>query len=385
MGYVLYRSWFRVESININTITLNIDRKANLEIPSLLASARVFFFQYPHSFRSNAMFRKNIVVFAILAPLIYACSGDNDTDDSTGLTSSDAPVESTETTQTPQDSMLVQSDSPIIGTCIDTPPENDGWGWNGTSSCQLNTSSQVSQEGLQQITDVVLVTGQSNTLGSNTEVVEGLDDPSERVYAWTENGWDIANLRQVWDLGWHPRTTPDGLHPHNNFALHFGKRVASGSERILAFIVLSAAGRPISHWDNDKGFYRKIVYQVNEALSHIPHINELNAILWHQGENNWFGGAEYREKLNALIANFRSEPWYGETALFICGETHRAPVNVDLNSLNSDGDLRTACVSSLGVSVRPDLTHFDASGLREIGKRYGDKYMAIYNGDVSSN
>lgn len=302
------------------------------------------------------------------------------TEDSPGV---DVPVVATDMTEPDGNPPTVET---TAGRCVDTFPENDGWGWDGVNSCRVQpgSDSQVPGDALQQITDVVLVTGQSNTLGSNTDVVEGLDDPSSRVYAWTENGWDVANLRQVWDLGWHPRTTPDGLHPHNNFALHFGKQVASASDRVVAFIVLSAPGRPISHWDIEKDFYQKIRFQVVEALSFLPHISELNAILWHQGENNWFGGAEYREKLYQLIANFRGEPWYGERAFFICGETHRAPVNADLDSLNSDGDIRTACVSSLGVGVLPDLTHFDSAGLREIGKRYGEKYLNLYNGDTSS-
>ncbi len=314
---------------------------------------------------------KRLLISTTLIVFVSGCSG-NDADLVEPITSDDA------------ETLLTSSES--TATCVDVPPENDGWGWDGSMSCRINTAlpGQSPEVDLSLITDVVLVTGQSNTLGSNTEVEEGLDDPSASVYAWTENGWDIANLRQVWDLGWHPRTTPDGLHPHNNFALHFGKQVVSNSDRVVAFIVLSAPGRPISHWDKDKDFYQKIRSQVADALSYLPHLNELNAILWHQGENNWQGGEEYRVKLLELIGNFREESWYGENALFICGETHRAPVNIDLDTLNADDDIRTACVSSSGVGVLPDLTHFNAEGLREIGRRYGDKYLGIYNGDLSS-
>lgn len=315
---------------------------------------------------------------AVLLIVMAGCSGSSSE-------STDAVMNETDITDSPLQSDP-SADAELV--CTDLPPVGDGLGVDdsGTTCRIIVRDPSVAPPGdLSSITDVVLVTGQSNTLGSNTEVVEGLDDASDRVYAWTENGWDIADLRQVWDLGWHPRTTPDGLHPHNNFAIHFGKQVVESSDRVVAFIVLSAAGRPISHWDTDRNFYRKINFTVNEALSLLPHIDQVNAILWHQGENNWNGGQEYREKLNQLIANFRSEPWFGENALFICGETHRAPVNVDLDSLNNDADLRTACVSSLGVGVLPDLTHFSAAGLREIGRRYGQKYLAIFNGDVSSN
>ncbi len=353
----------------------------NSPITSSLSSAVVSAVrkQYRRSFATGSC----CFIVAVLLT-IAGCSSESE--DASAIISDDA-----EDLSTPEEAPVPVVDSPLqleesTGACVDTPPENDGWGWDGAGPCRISpqATGQLAQVNLSGITDVVLVTGQSNTLGSNTAVEEGLDDAFDRVYAWTEDGWDIANLRQVWDLGWHPRTTPDGLNPHNNFALHFGKQVAVNSDRVVAFIVLSAPGRPIAHWDRSKDFYQKIRFQVEEALSYLPHKHELDAILWHQGENNWLGGEEYRDKLKQLIVSFRTEPWYGESALFICGETHRAPVNADLNALNSDGDVRTACVSSLGVGVLPDLTHFDAAGLREIGRRYGQKYLDIQSGDLSS-
>jgi len=59
--------------------------------------------------------------------------------------------------------------------CIDN--DGDGWGWNGYASCQASIPEQVRSE-YPRITDVVLITGQSNTLGNNTEVRPVLDDPS---------------------------------------------------------------------------------------------------------------------------------------------------------------------------------------------------------------
>jgi len=88
------------------------------------------------------------------------------------------------------------------------------------------------------ITEVVLVTGQSNALGGGTSFDEFLDAPNNRVMAFTDNGWEIASLNQVWDLNWYPRTDPN-TPPSNNFALHFGKRVASqATDRIVGIILL---------------------------------------------------------------------------------------------------------------------------------------------------
>jgi len=268
-------------------------------------------------------------------------------------------------------------------TCIDTQPVGDGWGWNGITSCKVPTIFPGTPT-IDDITDVVLVTGQSNTLGCNTSVEPGLDDPDNRVFAWSANGWVVADLHQVWDLGWHPRTTPDGKNAHNNFALHFGKTVVANSNRVVAFILVSAPGMPIEHWDKDRPFFSKIRSQVEAALAQIPHINTVSAVLWHQGENNWNGGSYYQNKLTELIDNFRIEPWHSRNGLFICGETFKAPVNNNLNYLNSDGDMKTACVSAAGLGVLQDEVHFNAPGLRELGRRYGNKYLSVMAGDISS-
>lgn len=260
--------------------------------------------------------------------------------------------------------------------CIDTPPAGDGWGWDGYRPCEISTPRHFNPHSLR-ITDVVLITGQSNALGSNTSVNRELDSPSTNVFAWTSNGWQVADLRQIWDLGWHPRTTPDGKHPHNNFGLHFGKQIGFDSDKVVGFILVSAPGKSISSWDADKPLFSKIKSQVDSSLANLPHINTVSAILWHQGENDWFGGPEYQTRLTDLIGNFRQQPWLDQSALFIAGETAMAPVNADLEQLNADGDYRTACISSAGLTVQDDHVHFDAQGLRELGHRYAHKYLEL--------
>ena len=48
-----------------------------------------------------------------------------------------------QTPQTPQPSVITPAvTTPAPGPCIDTPPINDGYGWNGISSCQLPIINQ---------------------------------------------------------------------------------------------------------------------------------------------------------------------------------------------------------------------------------------------------
>jgi len=239
------------------------------------------------------------------------------------------------------------------------------------------------------ITDVVLITGQSNALGTETSFDLLLDQPIDGFFAYTDQGWEPASLRQVWDLGWHPGRGGD---PHNNFGFHFGKSVAAQSpDRVVGIILATAPGEGISHWDADGFFFRKIRNKTVLALNELPHKAGIDGILWHQGETDWADtGSDdpdldsfptndyYSNRLWDLINNFRLESWYDADRPFICGETARSPVNTRLNALNRDNDIWTACVPGAGLpTYDAEAVHFSAEGLRELGANYADVYLQM--------
>lgn len=279
-----------------------------------------------------------------------------------------------------------------VGECVD--PDNDGWGWNGSASCRIagsaNTGSTGNSDSTKSgdsghyypadITDLILVTGQSNALGANTSYDPQLDSPHKRVFAFTDSGWQRADLHQIWDLGWHPRNHPD-TDPSNNFSLHFGKRLTSlDSNRVVGFILATAPGAAISNWSYNGVFYREIRTKVLDGINQLPHKSSLDGILWHQGETDANDTQAYANSLNALIANFRSESWYSSGKPFICGEIAvPGGVNNRLNALNSDGDSNTACVPATDLPTKPDRAHFTAEALRAIGKRYAEQYNRMTN------
>jgi len=276
--------------------------------------------------------------------------------------------------------------------------DGDGWGWENNATCIVSTDAPADNTGdtndstaapeisakkapaftIDNVTDVVLVTGQSNVLGANTSFDSDLDQPDEQVFAYTDNG-----------------------EPANSFAFHFGKTlVGRDTNRVVAFIVVPAPGEGISHWDIDGALYSRIQGKVSQALSEIPHKDSIDGILWHQGENDFLyeGTSDanptgftskdsleyinyYQIKLDALISNFRSEPWASLQTAFICGETRRGEgVNRRLNALNHDNDALTACVPATDLPKRDNDvagSHFSAQGLRVLGQRYADKYIEI--------
>ena len=232
---------------------------------------------------------------------------------------------------------------------------------------------------LSDITDLVLLTGQSNALGAGTSYDPSLDGSDSRVLAYTNHGWQIADLHQIWDLGWHPGN--DGSEaPSNNLALHFGKRMTQLTEgdRVFGFVLATAPGQPIAHWQRDGEFYQSIQRKVLAALAEHPTKNQLDGILWHQGESDANGGESYARALSNLIGNFRAESWFSGDRPFICGETAQFAVNAQLMALNHDADPWTACIAAAGLPTHEDGAHFLAEALRTMGQRYADVYNQMW-------
>ena len=139
------------------------------------------------------------------------------------------------------------------------------------------------------ITHIAVVTGQSNVEASETSFDAELDQPHPRAFAYTDSGWQIADLHQVWDEHAHPGNhslTDPSRSPNNNFTFHYAKTLAQlDPNAVVAFIVLAAPGEGIANWDYETPFYLKMRGKITEALGQIPHRDSIDAMLWHQGES----------------------------------------------------------------------------------------------------
>lgn len=311
-------------------------------------------------------------VLLLTALTLAGCSGDS------------APLQVADQTdamgQQPATDSAVANDGVVPTGNQSTSSGTDPGANDNTGSGAVNNddeSALVSSPEAAAITDVVLVTGQSNALGADTSYDSSLDVPHPRAFAFTEEGWRVADLNQVWDLGWQPRNDPD-TDPSNNFGFHFARKVAQRKpDRVIGFVLVTAPGAGIDHWDYESEFYVKIRNKVVTALNELPSKATIDGILWHQGETDWADNDYYTSKLNDLIRNFRGESWFGDNRPFVCGETVEAPVNNRLMALNADDDEWTGCVSADGVPTFLDGLHFSADGLRIIGTRYATKYIQM--------
>ncbi len=282
-----------------------------------------------------------------------------------------------------------------------------------------------------QMTDLILVTGQSNVIGPDTEVsaivnrfgqvlqFSSPDQPHPRVFAWTVDpnrnnagqGWKVARLTQ----SWHDSNPGVGGIARNNFAFHFAKQVAKRSSgcRVIGIVMVSEGGKGIAHWDDGASGWNQVERHLNEAMSAIGK-QSVDGVLWHQGESDWIidgtcypgdlcvnGQPDYyAQKLysriadpainnpigsEALIDRLQRQNWFASNRPFIAAETLQAPVNVHLNKLNTDDNPWTATVradlaSGLETNILdPFNNHYSAEGLRQLGRRYAREYMKMYS------
>ena len=143
-----------------------------------------------------------------------------------------------------------------------------------TLSAALTLTSPLAQaQSISDITDLILVTGQSNVTGSLTAYDPSLDSIDLRVFAYTDSDdWEVADLHQAWDVdGWHPGNgslADSSRTPYNNFAFHFAKTIVENDpDRVVGFIIASAPGEGIKHWDANSPFSQTIESKVLAALS----------------------------------------------------------------------------------------------------------------------
>lgn len=255
--------------------------------------------------------------------------------------------------------------------------------------------------GIESITDLIFLTGQSNAASLVTKYDAELDSPDERVFAYTDQGWRVADLHQFWDDGIPGNFSADNpdREPYNNIIFQVGKALASSADRRVGIVMLTAPGEGISHWDFDGLFYSRVRDHALAALNAVPHKASFDALVWMQGETDWLlhGTADpdvpdfesyqseaylnyYPRKLTELIASLRSDPWFGDRARFVCTETIKAALNTHLMALNTDGDSLTGCAAASDLAARqndPQGNHFSAESLRVLGQRIANVYLEM--------
>ncbi len=242
--------------------------------------------------------------------------------------------------------------------------------------------------------DIILVAGQSNT---NSGV--GLDFSIDSVdYRIKQLGRDnTRNLKIVEakePLDHHGRSG-DRI----GFALTFSKLYADGYleaaneeydiKVLLILCGLGGSGFINNRWNKGDDLYKDAIYRTNLILKTYPR-SELKTILWHQGESD-IENDSFMVQLDSFIIDLREDLNTEDPPPFILGGMVPFWVSKDsLRGVTQEIIMDTPNrLDKVGYAdpMEPfiinkendfwDMIHYDASGQRELAKRYFSEYERL--------
>ncbi|GAA0878362.1 sialate O-acetylesterase [Algoriphagus jejuensis] len=227
---------------------------------------------------------------------------------------------------------------------------------------------------------VFVLAGQSNMAGRGQ--VEAIDTiPNPRILTINKAG-DLLIAKEPLHF-YEPILT--GL----DCGLSFGKELLNHVPDSISIVLIPTAvgGSAIGQWINDST-YRDVTLLSNfrEKLEIGKQFGQIKGILWHQGETD-AAKAEtieiHVEQLRTLFGEFRSAAGnpnlpilLGELGSFSKTKKSWRAINFKIRRyVKSDPNaylIRTGDLNHKGDSV-----HFDSDGQREMGKRFGEKFIDI--------
>lgn len=219
-----------------------------------------------------------------------------------------------------------------------------------------------------------LLAGQSNMAGRGT-MTDDRREPIAGVYALQQDGsWGLALDPLHWDK---PKA---GVGLARSFTRAYQARHPGVQ---VGFIPAACGGSPVEVWVPGAFFEPTRSHPYDDAIARVEvvrHRGQLKGILWHQGEadSNPDRADAYEQRLTQLFARFRQDLGdarlpilVGQLGLFEGRPWTEERHQVDaVHQQVARHDDRIAFVSAAGLTAKPDLVHFDATSLDELGRRY---------------
>ncbi len=174
-----------------------------------------------------------------------------------------------------------------------------------------------------------------------------------------------------------------GLDLGMSFAENLLKRTADSIHILL--IPTAIGGSSIEQWINDKKHRDiKLLSNFKTKLEVAQHYGSLKGIIWHQGESNANNKASinaYYTNLIRLTSIFRKLAnndqlpiLIGELGAFSNNKENWSLLNKKINDFAKTDSL-IKVVSSHNLKDKGDKLHFNAKSIRELGKRYAEKFF----------
>ena len=187
---------------------------------------------------------------------------------------------------------------------------------------------------------IILLTGQSNAVGYGSVYNPTLeqDKPDPRIWGYlsASDTWSVFDLKL--QIG--------SKKPYmNSMAFQYAKKLLLDNPSwTIGIIICGLGSQSITRWvkpyrcicagnhlqnsvlnvvgKKDKGdIYDWSVLMVNSALAHCNKKNNVNLIMWHQGESDFMESHTwYYQRLVKVIAQYHKETWFTNDSVFMCGQ-----------------------------------------------------------------
>ena len=223
-----------------------------------------------------------------------------------------------------------------------------------------------------------LMIGQSNMAGrgdfGEVPVISNKDCYMLRMGRWQVMSEPINPDRDVLTSKFHSGVC---------LAASFADEVSKYTGRKVGLIPCADGGTKISQWQPGEILFDHAVMMAKLAMR----TSEFGGIIWHQGESDCFGSYdpdEYRKKFLCAMTEFRKK-LDAENLPLIVGEIseniseewnvrdYPAKFNCDLHGLAAELP-KCEVVCAKDLLLKDDGIHFTSASLREMGKRYFEKY-----------
>lgn len=220
--------------------------------------------------------------------------------------------------------------------------------------------------------DLFLLAGQSNMAGRG-EIEEQDRVSIEGVFGLNK------------DLAWGPAVDP--LHWDKPIAaVGLGRSFAAtlqkyGAARQVGLIPAAFGGTSLEEWKVGGKLFTDAIARARAAAP----AGRFRGILWHQGEAESAKeetARTYGARFAVIAAALRAELGAPDLPLVVgqLGGFYKGQFAPVVNEQLATAPLwmkHTAFVSSAGLGHKGDEVHFDATGLRELGRRYALAWMAL--------
>ncbi len=248
--------------------------------------------------------------------------------------------------------------------------------------------------------DIVLLLGQSNANGSNTDFeVDGLDRRDERILTFPGSGPDAGRIVPATEplapIGAHP---PGGMGPAGPFASLLLPTLPDDRRILIVPVTMGGTGmRSHSGYPGVwlPGFVKEGAPNLFDAtLDHLAAAVaaagrdvRVAVVLWHQGETDGSRTEqEYAADLDHLIGELRARAPITADAPFIVGQLALERLDAYPDHLGVDAAHRGLArrVPNTGFAAAPPrghvndvTTHITAAGQRILGANYFAEYVRL--------